>query len=149
MPSDAEAISSLITGTAHYFTLHPKGEGAGAFMQTIAPSAIASYICAENFSYFVGLVDDQLAGVVALRGNTHLYHLFVAQAFQGQGYATQLWQHAKQYAIEAGNDEGFTVNSTSYAMPIYERFGFKAMGAQVETMGIAFVPMAFSFDSGG
>jgi hypothetical protein len=35
----------------------------------------------------------------------------------------------------------FTVNSTPGAMAVYERFGFRAAGPRVETMGIVFVPM--------
>jgi hypothetical protein len=48
--------------------------------------------------------------------------------------------------LAAGNHRGFTVNSTPYAMPVYERFGFKATGPRVETRGIAFVPMELHLD---
>jgi len=138
---DAEAISALIQSVAHFFTLHPQGLGAEGFLQRISPEAIQQTITAPNFLYNIGLVDDQLAGVVAVRDNTHLYHLFVGQAFQGRGFSRLLWQHAKVAAMAAGNHHAFTVNSTPYAVPVYERFGFTATGQRVETQGIAFVPM--------
>ncbi len=144
---DAEAISQLIRGLARYFTLDPQGHGAEAFLKSIEPSAIKGYISASNFSYFIGHVESQLAGVVAVRDNTHLYHLFVGQEFQGQGLSSQLWQHAKTSAAAAGNRVAFTVNSTPYAVPVYERFGFKASGPRVETNGIAYVPMRLDLEA--
>jgi GNAT superfamily N-acetyltransferase len=139
--TDAEAISRLIKSVAHYFTLHPQGLGAEAFLQGVEPRALARCITAPSFSYFVGLVDARLAGVVALRDHNHLYHLFVAQPFQGRGLSRKLWEHAKETALAAGNQDGFTVNSTPYAVPIYQRFGFKATGPRTEANGISFVPM--------
>ena len=50
-PEDAEAISTLIKSVAHYFTLHPQGLGAEAFLQSIEPEAIQGYITAPNFLY--------------------------------------------------------------------------------------------------
>jgi len=146
-PEDAEAISTLIQSVAHYFTLHPQGLGAEAFLQSIEPEAIRGYITAPNFLYYVGFVDHQLVGVVAVRDTTHLYHLFVGRAFQGRGLSRELWQHAKEAAIAAGNCRGFTVNSTPYAVPVYERFSFKATGPRVETHGIAFVPMELRLEA--
>lgn len=144
---DAQAISVLIKSVAHYFTLHPQGQGAETFLQSIEPASIALYINSPNFAFFVGLIDQQLAGVVALRDNQHLHHLFVGQAWQGQGLSRQLWLHAKEAAMVACNHQGFTVNATPFAVPVYERFGFTATGPRIETKGIAFVPMELRFDT--
>jgi GNAT superfamily N-acetyltransferase len=144
---DAKPISTLIKGLAHFFTLHPQGQGADVFLQSIEPAAIEGYISAPNFSYFVGYGEHRLAGVVAIRDNTHLYHLFVAQEYQGRGWSRQLWEHAKEVALSEGNHQGFTVNSTPHAVPVYERFGFKATGPRVEANGIAFVPMQLMLEA--
>lgn len=138
---DALDVSALIKSVAHYFTLHPQGLGAEAFLKTIEPNAISDFIAAPNFCYYVGFIENHLAGVVAVRDASHLYHLFVAQRFQGQGLSRELWLFAKESAISAGNHNRFTVNSTPFAVPVYERFGFSATGPRVETHGIAFVPM--------
>jgi ribosomal protein S18 acetylase RimI-like enzyme len=140
-PADAEAISRLIHGLARAFTLDPAGRGAEAFMRSISAEAIRGFSWAPNFAYFKGLLDGELAGVVALRDHGHLYHLFVDSKFQGCGIARALWLHARLSAEAAGNPGGFTVNSTPVAVPVYERFGFRATGAQVEMNGIAYVPM--------
>lgn len=139
--SDAAEISFLISSVSHFFTLNPDGKGADGFLKTIQPSSIAGYITSGKFDYLVAFVEGKLAGVVAVRDNKHLFHLFVAPDFQRQGIAAKLWAHAKSAAIQAGNIEGFTVNSTPYAVPVYERFGFTATGPKVEKHGIAFVPL--------
>jgi GNAT superfamily N-acetyltransferase len=141
---DAEAISALIHGLAHYFTLDPNGVGAEEFLKTIAPKSIAEYISARNFCYRVGIVGGVLAGVVAVRDNKHLYHLFVSPQFQKRGLSAQLWNYIKAESIRLGSPGEFTVNSTPYAVPVYEAFGFKATGDKIETKGIAFVPMKLS-----
>ncbi|NEO25760.1 MAG: GNAT family N-acetyltransferase [Kamptonema sp. SIO4C4] len=107
----------------------------------MTPAAIQRYISNPRYAYFAGWLDNQLAGVIAIRNHQHLFHLFVAPPLQGQGIARQLWQFAKTDAIVAGNQDGFTVNSTPYAVPIYERFGFTITGEKVEMNGIAFIPM--------
>ncbi|MGZ4993546.1 MAG: GNAT family N-acetyltransferase [Methylobacter sp.] len=141
LPVDAENISTLIHGEARYCTVNSSGEGAELFFSSITPGAITSYITNPNFIYLLGLVGDELAGVVAIRDEKHLYHLFVASKFQRSGIGSFLWMHAKARALESGNADGFTVNSTPFAVPVYERFGFQIQGALVEEKGVAFVPM--------
>jgi len=141
LPVDAENISALIQGEARYCTANPSGEGAGHFFSTITPEAIAGYIKNQNFIYLLGFASEELAGVVAIRDGRHLYHLFVASKFHRFGIGSFLWEHAKTRAIESGNTDGFTVNSTAFAVPVYERFGFRIQGAFVEDKGVVFVPM--------
>jgi predicted GNAT family N-acyltransferase len=52
-----------------------------------------------------------------------------------------LWARAKSDAFAQGAPGPFTVNSSLYARPLYERFGFVATSAPVVKDGIAFVPM--------
>ncbi len=82
-----------------------------------------------------------MAGVVALRNNRHLYHLFVAPEFQGRGLGRQLWSHAREFALGTGNPGEFTVNASRNAVVVYERFGFAPVGPEVQQHGVAFVPM--------
>jgi GNAT superfamily N-acetyltransferase len=139
--TDAARISNLIQDLSAPFFLSPDGSGAELFLQSVTEQAIRGYLSAGNFSYLVAEVESELAGVVALRDNGHLYHLFVAQAHQGQGLGRSLWLIVKRAAFEAGNGGRFTVNSSLNAVPVYERFGFIPSGPKVEKHGIAFVPM--------
>lgn len=141
---DASAISKLILSVAHYFTLNSDGTGAEGFLKTISKEAIEGYIDDSNFRYLAGFVDENLAGVVAIRDNKHLYHLFVSPKFQRRGFARELWSTAMEEAIQLGSRGEFTVNSTPFAAPVYTSFGFEVVGQRVETKGIAFIPMKLS-----
>ncbi len=141
-PDDALAISELIKRLTSFFLIDQHGRGAEGFLQSLEPQSILTLITAPNFSYFVGDDGGELLGVVAMRDNGHLYHLFVAEYAHRRGYGRKFWEHVKQRAIQAGNKGYFTVNSTVFAVPSYESLGFKITGTKVEAHGIAFVPMA-------
>jgi GNAT superfamily N-acetyltransferase len=143
IPSDATAISALITGLAKFFTVDANGVGAEGFMASLEPASIEKLICAPNFKYYAGLTNSEIVGVVAIRDNTHLFHLFVSERLQGNGIGKLLWKNARDAAIAAGNPGRFTINSTVFGVPIYESFGFKATGPKTETNGIAFIPMRY------
>ena len=144
---DAESISLLISSVSNFFTLNPSGVGAEEFLTSISESAIRSYITSDKFSYYVCFVNSTLAGVAAMRDNTHLYHLFVSKNFQKQGVSRALWDKAMKDAISANNPDKFTVNSSLFAVPVYERFGFSVCGPKVVTNGISFVPMTLNRNS--
>ena len=140
-PVDATQISELIFKVAHYFNSCASGEVAPWFLASITSSAIAGNIGDSRFNYLVGFMGQSLAGVIALRDKTHVHHLFVAPEFHRLSVAAKLWGHAKADALTAGNEEGFSVRSSEFAVPVYERFGFRVIGARAEKDGIAYVPM--------
>ena len=86
-------------------------------------------------------ISGELVGVAGIRDAAHLYHLFVAESFQGRGIAAQLWEIASREALADGNPGRFTVNSSPYARALYERLGFVATGEPQVKDGIAFLPM--------
>ena len=140
-PADATAISTLIASVMPHLTIRPDGQGAEQFIATMSPQGIASTIAAANMRYLACDIDNQLAAVVAMRDNAHLYHMFVSPAFQRRGIATRLWQVIRDEALANGNPGRFTVNSSIYALPLYEAIGFRATADRMEVNGIAFVPM--------
>ncbi len=141
---DVPAISALILSLAHHFILQPDGAGAEEFLLSLQPSGIERYVDADPFDYRVGMVGAQIAGVVAVRAGTHLFHLFVAEPFQRRGLARALWLQAKSLHEQAQVSDAMTVNSTPFALPFYEHVGFRATGPRVETRGIAFIPMRWT-----
>ena len=144
--TDAPAISALICNVAPYLTPHPPGTGAEQFLLGMAPPAIARYVTGSGYHYQLGMLGSVLVGVIAISENRHVFHLYVAPAFHHRGVARRMWHAAKTAAIEAGNTEGFTVNSSPYARPMYERFGFVATGPEVAEHGIAYVPMRLQLE---
>ena len=143
-PAQAEAISRVISDLAHYFVPEPDDADTRSFYASIAPDSIAECIANPAFSYYVASTETSLHGVIALRDGKHVHHLFVPSQFQGRGTAGALWAHAKQQARAIETVARFTVNSSVYAVPVYQRLGFDIEGAPAKKNGVCFVPMAYT-----
>lgn len=142
-PDDAAAISRLIVALAETHILHEFDAVAGEhFRAAVSPGAIAGYMAAE-FRYHVAEDAGGPVGVVATRGDGHLYHLFVAEAAQGRGLARRLWNVARQASRAAGHEGDFTVFSSRHAVGLYEKLGFERDGPDDERHGIVSIPMRF------
>ncbi|MFZ6681193.1 GNAT family N-acetyltransferase [Undibacterium sp. Tian12W] len=139
--ADALIISQLIALFARDFCVNPDGSGADLFLQSVSESAELSYLSDSRYHYILALHGETLAGFIAMRDLSHLFHLFVHPSYQGHKFASKLWQRASQHAPAQGHTGSFTVNSSLSAIAVYERFGFMAKGEIVEMHGIAFLPM--------
>lgn len=141
-PSDAAAISALVSALVTKF-IAPDCSPSGAviLLNSMTTEAIAGYISQANFDYQLATLEGELVAVVATRDNSHLYHLFVAEAYQSRGYAALLWQQAKKRCIARAGTQLFTVNASPYAESLYRRFGFVATQGRRESHGIVDVPM--------
>jgi GNAT superfamily N-acetyltransferase len=141
---DAEALSALAHLVAPYFTIHADGRDAELFFASITVAAMLERIRSSQYWYWVALDgNDNIVATIAIRDNAHVYHLFVNPDQHRHGYASQLWLHAKEAAMAAGNPGEFTVNSSLFARAMYEKFGFHAAAEQQQMHGLAFIPMAF------
>ncbi len=139
---DAAAISALIVELAPAFFLSPDGAGTEPFLASVSASAEAGYLADARYRFWVlEAIGGALAGFIASRDTSHLFHLFVAPAWQGQGLARRLWRAMQTGAAEAGHRGGFTVNAALPAVAVYERFGFVAEGPAQRQHGLAFLPM--------
>jgi GNAT superfamily N-acetyltransferase len=128
---------------AHYFLADSSSLEVGPFLAGLTPPSYSDRIGSSNFSHYVAEDSAGLCGIIALRDGSHLYHLFVRADAHGQGIARTLWQHAK---ANSGHSM-FTVNSSLYAVPVYERLGFVAKAPPQTADGLVFVPMGYSHDS--
>lgn len=82
---------------------------------------------------------QQIVGLLAVRLPAHLALLFVDEAYHRQGIAKQLFQEMLSELIP----EQITVNSSPYAVPIYERLGFQIEGNEKTVSGIRFQSMVY------
>lgn len=150
---DADDISELVGGLAVAFLLEPDAGEDAPLLRSFTPEAIARYVTGEQYRYYVADIGGRIVGVAALRDDSdvfHLFHLFVAPEWQGLGISTRLWRAVRDAALDDGDvpaGGGFTVNSALGAVPVYQRFGFAALGPRVEKNGIAFVPMKLPFSA--
>ena len=118
-------------------------EGVRHLLQLVSPAAIEARL-QSSYEYHLAEEDNSLAGVIAVKDHKHLYQLFVDETWHGRGVARRLWEFALLRALRHGNPGEFTVNSSMYARPVYERFGFIPSSGQKEDAGVVYQPMKFS-----
>lgn len=141
MPTDIPAVVALLRELAREYIVHESPpEGASTFLAENDEIGVRGFL-ARGHVYHVALIDGQLAGFVAVRDRGHLFHLFVGKRWHGRGVARALWQTARAAAIAAGGDGSFTVNSSNFAVPVYEAFGFVRVGPTQCAKGLYFNPM--------
>ena len=140
-PADAEAIAGLIASFQSELTNDPSGAGAEGFLASVSVQAERKYLASERYLYVLAYSDSQLAGFIAIRDGSHLFHLFVERSYQRQGIGRRLWELALEKLCVANSDGGFTVNSSLSAVPVYQAFGFVPAGSTQSMHGISFLPM--------
>src|SRR5262249_27715935 len=139
-PADAEAIARLIASFQKELTDDPSGAGAEKYLASVCVHAEREYLTSERYRYLLAYSDSQLAGFIAIRDGSHLFHLFVERSRQRQGIARRLWERALRELCNP-SDGGFTVNSSLSAVPVYQAFGFVPVGSIQSAHGISFLAM--------
>ena len=152
-PADAEAIADLIASDGKIdpqtqssifqseLTDDPSGAGAEEYLASVSVQAERKYLASERYRYLLAYSGSQLAGFIAIRDGSHLFHLFVERSHQRQGIARRLWDRALAKMCAPDSNGGFTVNSSLSAVPVYQAFGFTPAGSMQSMHGISFLPM--------
>lgn len=120
-------------------------EGIGTFKEFINCNKL--YENSENgLMSFWGCFDKQkLIGIIASRGGCHISLLFVKKEYHRRGIARQLFDKLKTEIVKNNTDTEFiTVNSSPFAVHIYERLGFVATDKELIQDGIRFIPMKYT-----
>jgi GNAT superfamily N-acetyltransferase len=141
LTEDAKEISQLIRSLSSSFLANRDGSGAQLFWNSVSEEAQLLHLRDPRYWYVVATHNGDIAGFIAMRDLSHVFHLFVAKERQRQGVASQLWELAKSNKRAVNNTAAFTVNSSLSAAAVYERFGFFRTGDVVKNHGISFCPM--------
>ena len=140
-PSDAGAVAGLIASFQSELTDDPSGAGAEEFLASVSLQAEREYLASACYRYLLAFAGSQLAGFIAMRDGSHLFHLFVGRAHQRRGLARLLRQQALRELCAPNSEGAFTVNSSLSAVPVYRAFGFAPAGSIQRIHGISFLPM--------
>ena len=140
-PPDAEAIAGLIASFQSELTDDPSGAGAEEYLASVSVQAEREYLASARYRYLLAYSGSQLAGFIAIRDGSHLFHLFIERAHQRHGTARLLWERALRELCALSSKGAFTVNSSLSAVPVYQAFGFAPAGLLQSVHGISFLPM--------
>ena len=140
---DLPAMARLFRASALEYIVHDSPrEGACSFLRENDEEGLRGFVRSGHF-YHVAFEAGELAGFIAIRNNDHLYHLFVDRRWHRQGLARRLWDVARAAALARGGAGSFTVNASSFAVPVYEAFGFERTGPLQCVKGLKVNPMRF------
>ncbi len=138
--ADIPAVAALFKALAEEFIVHESdAEAAAMFLRENDEAALRRFIGAGTHVYHVAEGEDGIAGFIAMRDKSHIFHLFVAKACHGQGLARRLWEVARE---ASGHGGPFTVNSSNHAIGVYARFGFVRIAPMQCAKGLYYNPMA-------
>ena len=145
-PAEAPALAQLVNGLSHYYLDDPKAQLPDWLSDTLTEASFTARLAEPNYINLVCKFKDEVSGAEVIQGymsikdQSHIYHLFVAEDYQGKGVAKQLWNHARAFT----QSESFTVRSSLYAVPVYKQFGFVEAGDVGCKDGVTFMPMKLS-----
>jgi GNAT superfamily N-acetyltransferase len=141
LAEDAGDISLLISSLAEKYILpNCSPDGGNLLMASMTTDSIKQYLV-EGYQYHVAEAASALVGAIGMKNNTHLFHLFISDLYQGQGLSKKLWEKAKTACLLRGNNGEFTVNSVPDAKGVYLKLGFVPTGGIREKNGIKDIPM--------
>ena len=141
---DAGSVSRLILDTQAKFTFHEyTPEGIRLMNRLCSEASISAYL-ARGDIYFVADLEGVVIGVIGIRDAAHVAHNFVAVDHHNAGISSRLWELGKQACVEAGNLVRFELRASTFAIPIYEHWGFEQVGGAEDTGGIISTPMVLN-----
>lgn len=92
----------------------------------------------KSFKIYGAFENNALKGVIATDSQKrHINLFFVDKSSQAKGIGKKLMA----IGIENNENSFITVNSSRYAVPIYEKLGFVKMKEEKEQDGLKFTPM--------
>ena len=139
---DMPDVSELVARVFNEFVAPEySSEGVQVFHRYIQPDAFRSRFQTNHFG-LIALAQNKVVGVIEMRDHNHVSLLFVAPEFQRRGVAKELLRQALQICrSNEPRPSDISVNSSSYAVPIYEKLGFDRVGERQVRNGIGFIPM--------
>lgn len=139
--ADAEGVSRFIIALSEEFIVGEfSAQGRAHFLGDHSTTKVAQRL-AGDFRFYLASDAGSMAGVAAIRANTHLYYLFVGKEYQRTGMSRRLWSRVLDDSLALGNPGKFTVNASNYAVSAYEKLGFRRTESRREKNGVQYNPM--------
>lgn len=98
--------------------------------------------------FFVALDKNEIIGVIEVKGLNHISLLFVKKECQRMGIAKNLVKLSIDRSTELNKSLNIIeVNSSPYAVKIYEQMGFTPIDVEQVVHGIKFIPMKLTLNN--
>ena len=143
-PHELKAAILLVNRVFNKFVaVDYKEEGQATFREYLKykEAEISGDLASGHKKLWGCFLGERLAGVIASRDVSHIALFFVERDFQGLGLGRDLFDFFL-CALPQEREE-ITVNSSPYAVKIYEKLGFYATDVEKENNGIRYIPMRY------
>jgi len=120
--TDASDISKLIVSTSETCCFSEATPCPDWYLNSTQTQSIATLIASDRMVFLLAVNDQAIAGVLAIEGKSSIKCFFVHPAQQKMCIGQLLWQFAKN---SGAFGETLKVRSSLFAVPVYERLGFK------------------------
>lgn len=134
---DIEQMVRLVKSLAFYYLDNPNAELPLWLKESLTKEAFEIRVSSSDYLNFVYEEEGSVIGYISVKQPGHLYHLFVAEEFQGRGISRLLWN----YVLRNSECKTFSLRSSLYAIPVYKKFGFSESGPVGTKDGVSFQPM--------
>jgi ribosomal protein S18 acetylase RimI-like enzyme len=116
-------------------------EGVAEFSKYVNPEFTQQRL-ANNHFIILALDNDVLAGVIEVRNYNHICLFFVRTEYQNKGIGKKLHELAvRKCKLSKPEVAVIEVNSSPYAVHIYEKLGFVKVSEEQISNGIRYTPM--------
>ncbi len=149
MPRDYESTWKLVQRVYDKFVAPDySDEGNSKYYSSVTLSFIEKWKREQRIS-LIAKTDKRVVGIIDLKNNNHLTMFFVDDRYQNQGIGTELLKKAIIKAIENDSELSYLeVNSSPFAVKVYEKLGFHKISEEKELFGIKFTEMKMPIQSG-
>ena len=135
--SDAQQIEDLVKGLSHFYLKDIHGHLPDWLSNALSKKELENKIISHEYLNLLCEINDEIVGYISIKNKEHVYHLFVAKDYHRQGIAKKLWENAKVLC----QSSKYTVRSSLYAVPVYEKFGFEKISVVKSKDDIQFQEM--------
>lgn len=138
--SDVAGISELIHRVSTKCNFSKTEPCPQWFIDSIKPDVLQPLIVSDDYLWLIAMERGELTGVLALFEGNLVKYFFVHPKFHRRGVARALWQ---QVTHELRSE--ISVRSSLFAVPFYEKLGFKTVGEVKFFNGVSFQTMMAEF----
>lgn len=146
-PGEETAVCDLIASVFNaYVAPDYEEKGNQEFFKYANPEAMSERVKNNHF-VLVAAVGDRIVGMIEMRDFDHLSLLFVDSDFHRRGISRELLRQAVDICRENRPDMAeVLVNSSPFAIPVYEKLGFRITGPEQTVNGIRFQSMVLTVE---
>jgi GNAT superfamily N-acetyltransferase len=151
LPGEESAVIAMVERSFNTFIAPGFSQlGVDEFLAYASAAALEERLESGVSFVLLARLDKKIAGMIEMRGFSHVAMLFTDNAFHRRGIARALFNQALERSrLILPAVSGVSVNSSPYAVGFYERLGFTICGPEQEKNGVIFTPMVLSLPTSG